>query len=199
MRSWFTLLLLLLAVPLAAPVRAQQFSDSYNFLKAVKDRDVLAAKQLLDKPGSVVVNQRDRGTGEAALHIVTKSRDAPWMAFLLQNGADPNVRDNEGNTPLILAASTGYAEGVRLMLAGKANIDAVNARGQTGLFKAVELRDLATVRLLLEQGASPDVPEFQTGMSPRDLAARDPRAGAIGKLLAEAPKKAKAATAGPTL
>ncbi|WP_448585995.1 ankyrin repeat domain-containing protein [Thermaurantiacus sp.] len=191
------LLLAFLLLAPAAPAAGQQFSDGYNFLKAVRERDVLAAKQLIDKPGSVVVNTRDRGTGESALHIATRRRDTPWMAFLLQNGADPNIRDNEGNTPLILAAATGFVDGVRVMLAGKAQIDAVNSKGQTGLFKAVELRDLATVRLLLEQGASADMAEYQTGMTPRDLAASDPRAGAIAKLLAEAPRRPRTAAAGP--
>jgi hypothetical protein len=188
------LLLVLLAAPAAA-----QFSDAYNFLKAVKDREVLAAKQLMDKPGSIVVNTRDRDSGEAALHIVTKRRDTPWMGFLLQNGADPNIRDKEGNTPLILAAQAGFFEGVRLMLAGKASVDLVNARGQSALFKAVEARDVQSVRLLLDEGADPDLPEHQTGQSARDLAAADPRAGQVGKMLAEAPRKAKKAVAGPTL
>ena len=188
------LLLLLVAAPAAA-----QFSDAYNFLKAVKDREVLTAKQLMDKPGSIVVNTRDRDTGEAALHIVTKRRDTPWMGFLLQNGADPNIRDNEGNTPLILAAQSGFFEGVRLMLVGNASINLVNARGQSALFKAVEARDAQSVRLLLDEGADPDQPEHQTGQSARDLAAADPRSGQVGKMLAEAPRRAKKAVAGPTL
>jgi hypothetical protein len=186
------------ALVAAAPAAAQ-FSDAYNFLKAVKDREVLTAKQLMDKPGSIVVNTRDRDTGEAALHIVTKRRDTPWMGFLLQNGADPNIRDNDGNTPLILAAQTGFFEGVRLMLAGKASVNLANARGQTPLFKAVEARDAQSVRLLLDEGADPDQPEHQTGQSARDLAAADPRSGQVGKMLAEAPKKAKKAVAGPQL
>jgi ankyrin repeat protein len=188
----------LLAVVMAAPAAAQ-FSDAYNFLKAVRDRDVLTAKQLLDKPGSIVVNTRDRDTGEAALHIVTKRRDTPWMGFLLQNGADPNIRDNEGNTPLIVAAQAGFFEGVRLMLAGKASVNLVNNRGQSALFKSVEARDPQSVRLLLDAGADPDLPEHQTGQSARDLAAADPRSGQVGKMLAEAPKKARRAVAGPTL
>lgn len=190
----FGLVASLPAVPAAA-----QFSDSYNFLKAVRDKDALKAKGFLDKPGSVIVNTKDRDTGETALHIVTKRRDPPWMGFLLQNNADPNARDTDGNTPIILAASTGFSDGVRLMIAGKAQVDAANNRGETALIKAVLVRDVASVQLLLEYGADPDRPDNLTGQSARDYAAQDPRAGQVAKLLAEAPKKAASKRTGPSL
>jgi uncharacterized protein len=188
---------LVAAIP-AIPAAAQ-FSDSYNFLKAVRDKDVLKAKGFLDKPGSVIVNTKDRDTGETALHIVTKRRDPPWMGFLLQNGADPNARDGEGNTPIILAASTGFSDGVRVMIAGRAQVDAANNRGETALIKAVLVRDPASARLLLDHGADPDRPDNLTGQSARDYAARDTRAGQMARLLADAPKKGATKSTGPSL
>jgi ankyrin repeat protein len=90
----------LLALALASPVAAQ-FSDSYNFLKAVRDRDVNKAIEMADKPGTTVVNTRDNDTGEAAVHIVTRRGDLGWLGLLYQKGANLNVKDREGNTPLI--------------------------------------------------------------------------------------------------
>ena len=188
---------LVAAVP-AVPAAAQ-FSDSYNFLKAVRDKDVFKAKGFLDKPGSVIVNTRDRDTGETALHIVTKRRDTPWMGFLLQNGADPNARDAEGNTAIILAATSGFSDGVRLMIAGKAQVDAANNRGETALIKSVLVRDAASARMLLDTGADPDRSDNQTGQSARDYAARDTRAGQLAKMLADAPKKGAKKMTGPSL
>ena len=188
---------LVAAVP--APPAAAQFSDSYNFLKAVRDKDVFKAKGFLDKPGSVIVNTRDRDTGETALHIVTKRRDTPWMGFLLQNGADPNARDAEGNTAIILAATSGFSDGVRLMIAGKAQVDAANNRGETALIKSVLVRDAASARMLLDTGADPDRSDNQTGQSARDYAARDTRAGQLAKMLADAPKKGAKKMTGPSL
>ncbi len=192
-------LLLALLVAVGASPAAAQFSDAYNFLKAVRDRDVLAAKGLIDKPGSVVINSRDRDSGDTALLIVTRRRDAPWMRFLIESGADINARDREGNTALIVAAQTGFTDGIRLLAAFKANPNATNNQGQTAIFQAVQRRDAETVQLLLAMGADPDIAEHQTGMSARDLAAADPRAGQVARLLAETPARARRPVAGPTL
>jgi ankyrin repeat protein len=195
---WLATLVLALMLGLAAPAAAQ-FSDSYNFLKAVRERDVLKAKSFLDKPGSTVVNARDLDDGETALLIAIRRRDTPWMGFLLQNGADPNLADRQGNTPLLLAAGSNFADGVRIMLAGKARVDLPNSRGETPLIKAVHNRDAASVQLLLNAGADPDRTDNLAGMSARDYAARDTRAGTVGKLLAEAPKKTESKSVGPKL
>jgi ankyrin repeat protein len=191
---------LAVAAGLAAAVpAAAQFSDGYNFLKAVKDRDVLKAKSLIDKPGSTIINARDITSGETALMIAIKRRDTPWMGFLLQNGADPNLKDAEGNTPLMVAAMNAFPDGVRVMLAARAQVDMANSRGETPLIKAVHMKDSASAQFLLNAGADPDRTDNLAGMSARDYAARDVRTGPIAKLLAESPKKSAKQTVGPSL
>ncbi|QMW24691.1 ankyrin repeat domain-containing protein [Sandaracinobacteroides saxicola] len=197
--SWVRVAVAAIAFALVVTPAAAQFSDSFNFLKAVREKDVLKAKGFLDKPGSVLVNTKDRTTGEAALHIVTRRGDVPWMAFMLQNGADPNIRDGEGNTPLLIAAQMGFTDGIRVLLLGKAGVDVANGRGETALIKAVQQRDLPTARALLEAGADPDRPDNAAGLSARDYAAQDRRNSAMAKLLADAPKKKSAPTTGPKL
>ncbi len=185
---------ILVAVPAAA-----QFSDAFNFIKAVRDRDVLKARSFIEKPGSVVINTRDADSGDTALIITIRRRDAPWMAFLLQNGADPNARDRRGDTPLIVAASTGFPDGVRLLLAGGAQVDAANSQGETALTRAVHMRDAATAQLLIAAGANADRPDNLTGMTPREYAARDVRTGPLARLLAEAPTRPARQAVGPSL
>jgi ankyrin repeat protein len=186
------------ALAFAAPAAAQ-FSDGYNFLKAVRDKDVLKAKGLIDKPGSTIINARDGDTGETALMIAIRRRDTPWMGFLLQNGADPNLRDREGNSPLVVAAMNAFPDGVRVLIASKASVDAPNSRGETPLIKAVHMKDATSVQLLLAAGADPDRTDNLAGMSARDYAARDVRQGPIAKQLAEAPKKSAKSGMGPSL
>ncbi|MEO9634274.1 MAG: ankyrin repeat domain-containing protein [Parasphingorhabdus sp.] len=171
------------AVSISSPAAAQ-FSDSYNFLKAVKDRDGDEATKFLSRPGTVIVNTRDISSGQTGLHIVVARRDKTWLAFLLQKGANPNIADKEGLTPLMLATQLRFVEGIKTLLApGKGReqtkVDYQNKQGETALIRAVQLRDAELVRLFLKAGANPDRTDTLAGLSARDYAARDRRAASI--------------------
>lgn len=190
-------ILAFLALALASPAAAQ-FSDSYNFLKAVKDRDVNTAIELSSKPGTTVVNTRDGDTGEAAIHIVTKRSDLGWLGLLYQKGANLNLKDREGNTPLILAALTRWTDGVATLIRLKAQVNAQNRMGETALLKAVQARDLDLTKTLLDAGANPDIAD-NSGTSPRSAAESDARAATIAKLFKDVPVKALGKAQGPSL
>lgn len=182
-----------LAALLMIPVLAHaQFSDSYNFLKAVRDRDGQKVTQFVDQPGTTLINTRDGSTGETALHIVVARRDTAWLNFLLAKGAKPNLADNRGMTPLMQAVQLRFLEGVQLLLAGGAEVDRANDSGETPLIRAVQLRDLAMVRLLIARGADPDKADTLAGMSARDYARRDGRTPALMTALDAAKAKESA-------
>ncbi|MCI4590887.1 ankyrin repeat domain-containing protein [Sphingobium sp. BYY-5] len=183
-----------MALALLVPGPAQaQFSDNYNFLKAVKDKDGEKVTDLLQKPGSTVVNSRDVSTGENALHIIVARRDATWLTFLLAKGANPNLADNDGNTPLMDAVQGRFEEGVRSLLSYNAQVDKANGSGETPLIRAVQLRDVSIVRLLVAQGANPDKRDTIAGMSARDYAQRDNRTPGLTEALDAAKTAAKPA------
>lgn len=188
----------LVAMTMLAMPAAAQFSDSYKFLKAVRDKDGTVVTDMVRTPGSSIVNTRDITTGETALHIVVKRRDVQWLSFLLANGADPDIRDADGNPPLLTAARLRFAEGMQELLDRKAAVDGTNSRGETALIVAVQNRDVPSVRILLAAGANPNLPDRIAGMSARDYAARDKRSSAILKMIDEAkPAKPKGPVAGP--
>ena len=162
-----------------APPAHAQFSNSYNFLKAVKDRDGEEASRFLNEPGTTVVNTRDITSGETGLHIVVERRDPTWLGFLLQKGANPNLADKKGMTPLMLATQLRFVDGVRILLQRGAAVNARNDQGETPLIRAVQLRDAELVRLLLSKGADADMTDTLAGLSARDYAARDRRASGI--------------------
>ncbi|WP_353198238.1 ankyrin repeat domain-containing protein [Sandarakinorhabdus sp.] len=191
------LVAVLMALALAGPAAAQ-FSDSYNFLKAVRDRDVNKAIEMADKPGTTVVNTRDNDTGEAAVHIVTRRGDLGWLGLLYQKGANLNVKDREGNTPLILAAITRWNDGASTLIRLKAQVNAQNRLGETALLKVVQARDLGLAKALIEAGANPDIAD-NSGISPRIAADNDVRAGAIAKLFKDIPAKPSGRVQGPSL
>lgn len=172
------------------PVRAQ-FSDSYNFLKAVRDADGAKATEFINTPGSSIIDTRDRTTGQTALHIVIARRDASWTNFLLGKGAKPDIRDSEGNTPLMLAAQLGFAEGAQALITRKAQVNLANARGETPLIRAVQNRDLRMVRLLLTAGADANRADTLAGLSAYDYAKRDPRNVAVLREIEDSQKTAK--------
>ena len=187
-----------MVLALAAPASGQQaFSDSFTFLKAVRERDGDKVTSLVSEPGSTVINMRDRGSGEGALHIVVRGRDLTWLAFLLGKGARPDLQSNRGDTPLTLAAQIGWLEGAEQLLARRASVNLANGRGETPLILATQRRDIALVRLLLARGADPKRTDNVAGMSALDYARQDPRAGAVLKLLEAKVAPAKP-VAGPT-
>lgn len=190
--------MMLVAAALAASPAAAQFSDSYNFIKAVKDRDVNKAIELADKPGTTVVNVRDSDTGDAPVHIVTRRGDLGWLGLLYQKGANLNVKDRDGNTPLILAAISRWSEGAVTLIRLKAQVNVQNRLGETAVLKAVQARDLTLVKALIEAGANPDIGD-NSGISARIAADTDPRAASIAKLLKDVPVKATGKMQGPSL
>ena len=169
----------------AAPAAGQMsYSDSYTFLKAVKERDAAKVNELVGSAtGTIVVNSRDRTNGEGALHYTVRARDIIWLAFLLGKGARPDMQSNRGDTPLTLAAQIGWVEGAEQLLARRASVDLANGRGETPLILATQRRDLAMVRLLLARRADPKRTDNVAGMSALDYARQDPRAGPVLKLL----------------
>ncbi len=189
LRNFAAAFALLTACTLAAP-SAAQFSDRYEFFKAVKDSDALKAKSVIDEPGSTIINQRDPENGEMALHMVTKRRDVPWINFLAMNGADINARDREGNTALMHAARLGFVDGIQVLTARNANVNLPNSRGETPLILAVQARNAPAVRALLAAGADPDMTDHVAGLSAFEYAERDRRAAEILRAIRDAKKRA---------
>lgn len=191
-----SILLPFLLLAAAAPAAAQ-FSDSYSFLKAVRDRDGAKANELLGKGSPTLIDTADLSTGERGLHIAVKERDLSWVGFLIQKGARVDLKDGQGNTPLMVAARIGNLEAARLLISRNANLNATNVAGETPLIAAVQRRDIAMTRLLLTQGADPARRDTASGLTARDYAVRDGRSDAIIKLMDEIKPVAKKGVAGP--
>ncbi|WP_233994195.1 ankyrin repeat domain-containing protein [Porphyrobacter sp. AAP60] len=177
-----------LAAVLAVPAAAQFQSEGYKFLEAVKDREGDEATSMLDKPGSQLVNSRDLTSGDTGLHIVVARSDALWVRFLLQRGADPNIRNKRGMTPLQLATAMGFTEGVEALIKGGASVNVSDQTGETPLIAAVHARNVPMVRLLLEKGADPDRND-NSGRSARDYVELQNGNSLMKQELANADKK----------
>jgi ankyrin repeat protein len=181
-----------IVLALAVPVAAQFQSEGYKFLEAVKESDGDAATEMLSKPGTQIVNTRDITSGDTGLHIAVARGDALWVRFLLQRGADPNIRNKKGATPLQMATALGFTDGVAALLKSGANLDIADQTGETPLITAVHARNVALVRLMLEKGADPDRTD-NSGRSARDYMALQAGNDILKQVFADADAKRAAA------
>jgi uncharacterized protein len=84
------------------------------------------------------------------------------VRLLLAHGAEPNVRDNEGDSPLRLCMEKEYLEMARLLLLCGANktIHKPVGGGMTALGLAAYWLNVEMVKLLLAHGADPHVEDI---------------------------------------
>ena len=189
------LAMLISSMLLASSPAHAQFSKSYKFLEAVRKKDGAVVQDALNEPGSQIVNTRDSTTGETALHIVTARRDLTWMSFLIGKGANVNAHDGRSTTPLQLAVTLGFPEGVDLLISQRAQIDEPNSQGETPLISAVHRRDTGILRVLLKAGADPDRAD-NSGRSARDYALLGGRSNSLVSEI-ETSAKPRGQRAGP--
>ncbi|ROW10446.1 hypothetical protein VMCG_01629 [Cytospora schulzeri] len=68
-------------------------------------------------------------TGQTALHLAACEANADMVQLLLDKGADPNARDNEGRTPLAHACLWGRLKSVKHLLGHGADKTIPSVRG----------------------------------------------------------------------
>jgi len=85
------------------------------------------------------------------------NNDIEEVETLLNNGADINIQDNDGDTALMLASKYGRTDIVRLLLDHGANSFIRNFLSKTALMIASEYGRTDIVRLLLDQVVDIDI------------------------------------------
>ncbi len=119
--------------------------------------------RLLLKHGATADQKGSRG--RTALHDAATYGYHTIVDGLLQHNADPNVTDEDGNTPLMFAAGTPYAfnkhsrlvKTVEVLLSHGAKLEQKNNEGRTSLHWAAEMGHHSTVEVLLQHNADPNV------------------------------------------
>ncbi|MFZ2329044.1 MAG: ankyrin repeat domain-containing protein [Rhodoferax sp.] len=121
-------------------------------------------------------NTKPRAAGEdkfgrTALHYACADLAANEVQRLIDGGANPNARDDNGWSPLHFAAQADSAAIAKLLLAAGAQIDEADSNGNTPLSNAVfsYRGDGAAIQLLRSSGADPNL-HNNYGVSPVALA-----------------------------
>ncbi|XP_034952604.1 serine/threonine-protein phosphatase 6 regulatory ankyrin repeat subunit C-like [Chelonus insularis] len=96
-------------------------------------------------------------TFRTPLHSVCHAQNYRLVQVLLENGANPNAQNDEGQTPLhIICKVDNNSEIIKLLMAYKVDIDAVDAKGWTPLFVACYARNERALQCLLDYNANPN-------------------------------------------
>ena len=117
-----------------------------------------------------------------SLMLAASRRRVAVLRALLTSGADPNLRDADGQTALMMAATSGLEESVTVLLAAGADVNAQDVFGDSALSAATKRGHAHIVRLLLAGGADPNLlPD--TCMSILSLAVQQCHVGVVEALV----------------
>ncbi len=96
-------------------------------------------------------------------------RDLSKIGCLLRLGANPNIKNNLGQTPLHLAAANNQVEIVKLLIGHKTLLDIQDDEGNTALHVAMEKQANAVMKMLLLESASTSI-KNKKQLLPRQIA-----------------------------
>ena len=157
---------------------------SMDLIKLLVDHKANVNAQLKGKVGGkAYLDGGDTTLNAGTTPFVRAARgaDLEVMHFLLDHGADPNLKLDDKNTAIMIAAGIGYREGktrgaesdaieaIKLCMARGGDINAVSDRGDTALHGAANRGANDIVRFLVASGSKLDVKNKQ-GLTPYDIA-----------------------------
>lgn len=93
-------------------------------------------------------------TGQSFLHHTITNTYYHIMVYLLKKGANPNIQDDNGETPLIIAARKGLLSHIQLLIKYNANPDIYDKHNDSALLWAAYKNHIDIVIFLVENGAN---------------------------------------------
>lgn len=142
-----------------------------------------------------LINGVKEGLNKEYLFRSVSLKNPTGVLTMLKGGVDPNVSNDKGNTPLIIASSLGDLVNLQHLLAYRADVNAANNEGNTALIYAARYNHPEVIKMLLQP---------QTMQTPLDVNARN-KAGetalywGASKGYVEVVKRLLAAGADPTI
>ena len=137
-----------------APSQAASYSpDGFPVIALTAVFGHLEVAEYLFAKGADINAVATNGTGYNALTGAVAGGHTAIVAWLLENGADPNYRYGAGYSPLLTAAANGHLGILSILLAGGADLHAKTNDGKTALSFAQERGHAEVTEFLLSHGA----------------------------------------------
>lgn len=106
----------------------------------------------------IYIDEPDRFRNTALMYASTNQMgDLEPVEYLVENGADVDIQNSGGDTPLILASSAGYSEIIEYLLDRGADINHQDVYGDTALINASVNEYLDVIELLVNRGAKVNI------------------------------------------
>lgn len=148
---------------------------------AAMSKNAPAVRQLIQQKADINAPQTD---GTTALHWAVRWDDVEMAAALIRAGANAQIANRDGATPMFLAAMNGSGPMIETLL--KAGVDPnapVLSRGETALMMASRTGRLDAVKLLLSHGSRVDATENLRGTTALMWAAEQGHTAVVQLLL----------------
>ncbi|XP_041721886.1 ankyrin repeat and EF-hand domain-containing protein 1 [Coregonus clupeaformis] len=114
-----------------------QVLQIYRLLQYVHEGDQPQIEKMVDMGVEDLINLTEPQEGTGVLHLAAVANNTDMVSFLLAQGAQPNVQDKRGRTPVMLAAELGHNGMVALLAKNYAEMNLLDAEGKGVLFYCI--------------------------------------------------------------
>lgn len=149
-----------------APIGSGKLTSLQFVKKLVEHSADVNTRLVAGRSGKGVLNRK----GATPFLLAAATADVPYMRLLVELGADPLMSNADGATPLMAAAGVGSLapeeeagteteaiEAIQFCLAHGADINQIDANGETAMHGAAYKSRPKVVQFLAEKGARADV------------------------------------------
>lgn len=141
--------------------------DLWDSMRAGKMEDTMRICQsgiIPDINGNVVLSSVQR-----LIHIAVLMKNPAFIKLMLEQGADINLRNDNGQTPLDLAIEGDDYPSAKFLIESGADVSARGNRARTALHHAAELERINIIDALIDAGADVNAMD-EEGLTPFHLA-----------------------------
>lgn len=115
----------------------------YKLLQLVREGNKAQVEKMVRLGVPSLINLTEPSEGSGVLHLTSVSNSLDMAEFLLNLGAQPDVQDKRGRTPVILAAELGHDAMLNLLAKSHADMKLLDVEGRGALGSLLFMRNLS--------------------------------------------------------